>query len=437
MADQALTQPVKGVASPTLHRLILFTERLASLSWPGQVAVVMAFTALVTLVWGAALDSLSSGFTVAMVSLFFTLIDWFGLAQLPRRRRSFGPVAPGLVLFGGLRCALTALLALFASNPIVGAPLLLGAHLALTGYALDSMWGEPFRLGVSRLTYRSPKLDGAPPLRIAHLTDFHVERLTRREGQVLALLDELRPDLIVYTGDLLSYSNVDDPAAQAECRALMAKLRAPLGVFAVPGTPLVDTEAALDKVLGGLDNVTLLRDDVVSVPEYPGVKLIGLNCSHDSAVDGAALKHACDGLSRGDYALLLYHAPDLMPEAAQCGVDLMLCGHTHGGQVRLPFFGAVFTSSLYWKRYEMGEYREDDTTLYVSRGIGMEGKGMPRMRFLCPPEIELIELRGTRASEDRLRDTSAPRDEDTSQSTPTANRNTHLLRPIVAGELQR
>lgn len=95
------------------------------------------------------------------------------------------------------------------------------------------------------------------------------------------------------------------------------------------------------------------------------------------------------------FTLLLYHSPDLMPEAARAGVDLFLAGHTHGGQIRLPLIGALVTSSIYWKRYEMGLYTEGHTRLYVSRGIGMEGLGAPRARFLCPPEIELFELRGT------------------------------------------
>ena len=402
MTDQALSRPTSGVASPTLHRVILFSERLASLSWPGQVVVVLGYTALVVLVWGLALESFAAGFTVALVNLVFTLIDWIGLAQLPRRRRSFGPIPPGLVLFGGLRCALSVTLALFAADPILASTALVVGHLALTGYALNSMWGEPFRVGVTRLAYRSPKLGDAPPIRILHLTDFHVERLTRREEKVLALAEQLRPDLIVYTGDLLSYSNVDDPVAQADCRALMSRLHAPLGVFAVPGTPLVDTESALAGVLGGLENVHLLADGVVSLPGYPDLNLIGLTCTHNSPNDGARLAQLIDGLPAESFRLLLYHAPDLMPEAARCGIDLILCGHTHGGQVRLPVFGALFTSSLYWKRYEMGEYRDGGTTMYVSRGIGMEGKGMPRMRFLCEPEIELIELRGARPAEDAL-----------------------------------
>ncbi len=430
MADQALTQPIKGVASPTLHRLILFSDRLSRLNGPGQVAIVLLYAALVAVVWGLRLDALAAGIHAALVSAFFMLIDWIGLMQLPRRRRSFGPVAPALALFGGLRCALSSVLALLAADALLASTLLLVGHLALTGYALDSMWGAPFRVGVTRLTYRSSKLDGAPPIRIMHLTDLHVERLTRREASVLALIDELRPDLIVYTGDLLSYSYVDDSTARAECRMLMSKLRAPLGVFAVPGTPLVDTNSALDGVLGGLENVCLLRDGIVSLPNHPRLRLIGLSCLHDPSIDGPRLARLVEGLPAGDYTLLLYHAPDLTPEAAGGGVDLMLCGHTHGGQVRLPLFGALVTSSIYGKRYEMGEYHEGRTTVYVSRGIGMEGKGIPRMRFLCEPEVVLIELRGSGEAEDGLPEKPPVRNHAAQPGTPTGQV-LNTLRPIV------
>jgi predicted MPP superfamily phosphohydrolase len=92
--------------------------------------------------------------------------------------------------------------------------------------------------------------------------------------------------------------------------------------------------------------------------------------------------------------ILLYHAPDLMPEATEKGIDLYLCGHTHGGQVRLPWIGAIWTSSQYGKQYEMGHYHQSRTNLYVSRGIGLEGLSAPRIRFLAPPEITLITLQG-------------------------------------------
>jgi hypothetical protein len=83
-----------------------------------------------------------------------------------------------------------------------------------------------------------------------------------------------------------------------------------------------------------------------------------------------------------------------MPEVSELGVDLYLCGHTHGGQVRLPLYGAMLTSSQLGKRYEMGHYQQGRTNLYVSRGVGLEGLGAPRIRFLSPPEITLVTLQG-------------------------------------------
>jgi hypothetical protein len=92
------------------------------------------------------------------------------------------------------------------------------------------------------------------------------------------------------------------------------------------------------------------------------------------------------------YYVLLYHTPDLVETAAANDVSLYFSGHTHGGQVRLPLYGAIVTLSVYHKEYEMGEYHVGPTTLYVSRGIGMEGLGLPRIRFLCPPEIVVFDL---------------------------------------------
>jgi predicted MPP superfamily phosphohydrolase len=75
-------------------------------------------------------------------------------------------------------------------------------------------------------------------------------------------------------------------------------------------------------------------------------------------------------------------------------VDLYLAGHTHDGQIRLPLYGALVTSSVYGRRYASGLFREGDTTMYVSRGIGFEGGGLPRARFLCRPEVVSVDLVG-------------------------------------------
>jgi hypothetical protein len=73
-------------------------------------------------------------------------------------------------------------------------------------------------------------------------------------------------------------------------------------------------------------------------------------------------------------------------------MDLYLCGHTHGGQVRLPFYGALVTFSRYGKKYEAGEYIVGNTVMYVNRGVGMENNA-PRIRFLTRPEVALIEVK--------------------------------------------
>ena len=124
------------------------------------------------------------------------------------------------------------------------------------------------------------------------------------------------------------------------------------------------------------------------------ILIAGVHCTRERDVDGPRLRRLLAGRPKERFTLLLYHSPDLMPEASELAVDLYLCGHTHGGQIRIPLFGALITSSDFWKRYEMGRYQEGGTTLYVSRGLGMEGKGAPRARFLAPPEIVLWTLSG-------------------------------------------
>ena len=167
-----------------------------------------------------------------------------------------------------------------------------------------------------------------------------------------------------------------------------------MSISGVPGTPVIDTAEVQSAIYPQVPHSRCLKNEAIGVEGYPQIQIIGLTCTHDPTLDAPKLDRACATVPPEKYTLLLYHSPDLMPEASRAGIDLYLCGHTHGGQIRLPLWGAVVTSSKYGKQYEMGHYQDNGTTLYVSRGIGLEGKGAPRMRFLCPPEIELFELRG-------------------------------------------
>jgi len=92
------------------------------------------------------------------------------------------------------------------------------------------------------------------------------------------------------------------------------------------------------------------------------------------------------------FNIFLYHSPDLIEDVKDSNVDLYLAGHTHGGQVCLPFYGAIITFSKFGKKYEAGRYKVGDAELYVNRGLGMEGGKAPRVRFFARPEIAVFDI---------------------------------------------
>jgi uncharacterized protein len=252
---------------------------------------------------------------------------------------------------------------------------------------------------VTSQTLRTRKLAPGPPLRLLHLGDLHAEiGFTGREQQLLERVRACRPDLILFSGDLLNLSYIEDPRAWEVARRVLRELEAPLGVFVVSGSPAVDQPDVLAQVLASLPNIHWLRDEKVTL-EHAGqsVDVVGLHCTHKPFIDGPRLTTLLGEGPHERFTILLYHTPDLAPEAAEAGIDLQLSGHTHGGQVRLPLFGALYAASLYGKRYEMGRRTEGDLTLYVTRGVGLEGKAAPRVRLLCPPEIVMWEISGADA----------------------------------------
>jgi predicted MPP superfamily phosphohydrolase len=394
---------VKG-ANP-LHTLLLLTE--VPRGWAAwQVAPIpLLLSAVAGWAWAIAGGDPCLGWGVAAGLLALTLVDWQFLAALPRRGVSFGPVQPpllGLILVRWLAALAVLPLVRAGAGPLPALVALAAlAAVQILGSALLAygMLVEPFRLGVTRLEIRSAKLDNpGTPLRVVHLSDLHVERLTRRERALPALVAGLNPDLILLTGDYLSASYCRDPQALADLKTLLARLRAPGGVYACAGTVEVDLPDLLRPVLA--DAGVLLLDDeaVVAMTGGHPLWIAGVRCTRDPEADGARLRRLWAGAPPGALSVLLYHMPDLLPEAAALGLDLVLAGHTHGGQWRLPGWGALLTNSRYGKRYEAGHYRHGRTHLYVSRGLGMEGFGMPRARFFCPPEVVLIILSGTGSS---------------------------------------
>ena len=266
-------------------------------------------------------------------------------------------------------------------------------NLAMTGCLVDGLIIEPLNIDVNHVALMSERWpEDAPPLRIVHISDPHIERLTHRERDALRLVEDLSPDLILMTGDYLNISFLNDAQAREDFREWANQLHARYGVYAVWGN--TDLAPWRDELMQGLD-ITVLSNETKAVTiNGRDINLVGIDVhQYFMSKDRRVLERLAEELPQDGFNVLLYHTPDLMPEAiATDKIDLYLAGHTHGGQIRLPVYGAIVTASMYGKRYEAGSYEEERTHLYVSRGLGFEGGHAPRIRFLCPPEITVFDL---------------------------------------------
>lgn len=340
----------------------------------------------------------------------FILLDVLWMSSLTRWGISYGSEKLLAFLYTFLRAGffvfwLVLLLVLrrFMQQPMTLLTwLLVIPNLLLLVFSIYGFMIEPMRLTESRMEISVPGL--ALPMRIVQLSDIHLERTTQREQTLPAFVAARQPDLIVISGDLTSESYSNNAQMAQGLRDLLAALEAPLGIYLVNGnaepnyvlTRILEAEYPYllqgNASLQGLEDVHLLQNEVVRIPALgPNFALVGLSFMNHS-VDERTLRLLMAQTGKSDFSLLLYHKPDLAYEASELGVDLYLAGHTHGGQVRLPFYGAVVTNSRHGKTFEMGEYRVDDMVLFVSRGLGFTGGVAPRLRFLAPPEIVVIDL---------------------------------------------
>jgi uncharacterized protein len=280
----------------------------------------------------------------------------------------------------GRRRALRA--ALVSAAAIAGAP-----ALALGG-SIDPGDGRDFE--VVRARIRIPNLpERLRGLRIAMISDIHsgpyMDKATM--DRYVAAINRMRPELILIPGDFVQ-SRVDE--ADPLCESLQ-HLRAEYGVYGCLGNH--DFYADGDTVATDLERagVRMLRNENVSPdPRGERFNLIGIDDVRQRHPFDMLFALASAELRRDTPSLLLCHKPYYFDEAATWGVDLMVSGHTHGGQIvlgRVP--GAVVTPAALVSGYVEGAYRRDASQLYVTRGIGVVG--LP-IRVNCPPEITALTL---------------------------------------------
>jgi uncharacterized protein len=252
---------------------------------------------------------------------------------------------------------------------------------------------EPHEIHVRRhIVASAASGERASTIRILHVTDIQTPAVGAHEERALRAGLSHRPDLVVLTGDYVqdALGRATEARAAHELRAALARtgFRAPLGVFATDG----DVGPPCREVFAGTE-VRCLTDEsaLVALPGSGTLKITGLSRGRGRERDQALLGRLLDQGPRGDHHIVISHSPDFV-DALPEKIDLVLAGHTHGGQVVLPFFGPLVTASRLPRRYAADLHDYEGTPLHVSRGVGMERGFAPPVRFLCPPEVCVLQL---------------------------------------------
>lgn len=264
---------------------------------------------------------------------------------------------------------------------------------SLGGLALYAGEVSRHELSIETVTLPLPRLpDAFRGLRIVQVSDFHYAEFTEPYflREMVDHVNRLQPDMVVLTGDFVSYAPLGTTFGRRcapKCAEILSRIDCPTR-YASLGNH--DYYVGWQYVAGPLRDAGIPVLVNAAIPlERQGQRLwlagLGSACSH-AARPAEALPKAV--LKAKEAVIVLAHEPDILPEVARYGVDLMLSGHTHGGQVRIPFLPLIDLPE-YGKRYVEGLFHHGATQLYVNRGIGTVG--VP-FRFRCPPEITVITL---------------------------------------------
>jgi predicted MPP superfamily phosphohydrolase len=263
-------------------------------------------------------------------------------------------------------------------------PALLKAGLHATGLYARGL-NNALSLVVRTLRVTFPGLPSAlEGFQILHLSDFHIDGNEPLTARSVATLERLEPDLCVFTGDYRFDMVGACDAVYPQMRAIISSISAKYGIFGILGNhDAAEIACALEEL-----GVRMLVNEGVEVRERgASLWLAGIDDPFDYRCDD--LPASLAAAPSDAFKILLAHTPDLYIEAADRGVDLYLCGHTHAGQIRFPWIGSLRHNSYAPREYSYGHWTRKQMHGYTTSGLGCSS--LP-VRFNCPPEIVLIEL---------------------------------------------
>jgi len=276
---------------------------------------------------------------------------------------------------------------------------------------------EPFHPRLQRRPLTLPSLpshlDG---LTILHLSDLHVRKMGLLERKLIRLLSQVSADIAVLTGDL-----VDSDSGIQPLREVISHLQASLGAYAVWGNAEHKPEKlshrdALERVLTDAGVHVLANQTTTLRYGNATIWLAGADDPHSGHDD---LVQIAPSSRCADLHLLLAHSPDIVRHPLTARFDLILCGHTHCGQIRIPGWGAL------WSHTRLGRWAGDciltpeliarrlnrslpQPYVVVSPGVATVGAPLFKARLFCPPEVTLLDLRASASAPARTPTTASP-----------------------------
>jgi len=250
---------------------------------------------------------------------------------------------------------------------------------------------------ITDITIKSHKLpDAFDGYKIVHLSDLHGKKFGKGQKNLVKKIKDARPDLIVFTGDMVDSGHYDaEPVLE-----LVEQISRIAPIYFVTGNH--EWWSGKFDVLGKLleeNGIRVLRNAYDRLSKgKDGIYIMGID---DPAADQAGqeeaniieneIKQVLNGIGEtGTFSILLAHRPEMFPLYSEHGFDLILCGHAHGGQVRLPFVGGLVAPNQgFFPKYTSGVYKSRNSLMVVSRGLG---NSVIPQRLFNHPEIVVLTL---------------------------------------------
>lgn len=248
---------------------------------------------------------------------------------------------------------------------------------------------EPHLLSFTEHTLKSQLIPKSfHGMKILQFSDLHLGYYFSLQhlSQIVSKINAVKPDIVLFTGDLIdNYQTYTDTPFVA---SILKNIQAPFGKFSIYGNhdhggygteyyEHIMRESGFELLLNSEKRIRLLDNSEISI--------FGLD---DILLGKPKIKETLQRARKNIYNIVLVHEPDIAPQIATYPVNLQLSGHSHGGQVQIPFLGAIITPALA-KNYVEGFYRIQDLALYVNRGLG---RTRVPFRFMAKPEITIFTL---------------------------------------------